>query len=491
MLAVPPPQLLWQDRRELHRFLCECQQNCLVNSEPQIISIVREIDAVDPLRFLEAFLTEDKPHFYFEKAQSKQAIVGWDAAVKLTINNGERFAKSQEFIDGWFRRTIIAGSESDLTAPAFCCSFTFFQDNYQSNSEHYYLRNYPNVDNYHSQPVFPAATLFLPSILLYQKGDRYSLLINTLVDKNSDIDAVTLSISAKIDTVNNLTNGSIPAEITNTLHPRTIWINPQVGDFHKSVSANLQLIDTGKLSKVVLSQAFDICSERPFRLINSLANLRSLYPDCYIFSTGNSQGQNFIGASPERLITVNQGNCSTDALAGSAPRGETETEDAEIAHRLLSSDKNLREHQAVVDFIIERLLHLGLTPSPSPKPRLMQLSNIQHLWTPITSPISPNIHLLDILAKLHPTPAAAGTPCEIAIAQIRQYETFDRSLYAAPLGWVDYHGNGEFIVGIRSALIDCDRARLFAGAGIVAGSEPEQELAEIQLKLQALLRALV
>ncbi|MDT9189927.1 MAG: isochorismate synthase [Limnospira sp. PMC 894.15] len=491
MLAVPPPQLLWQDRRELHRFLCECQQNCLVNSDPQIISIVREIDAVDPLRFLEAFLTEDKPHFYFEKAQSKQAIVGGDAAVKLTINNGERFAKSQEFIDAWFRRTIIAGSESNLAAPAFCCSFTFFQDNYQSNSEHYYLRNYPDVDNYHSRPVFPAATVFLPAILLYQKGDRYTLLINVLVDKKSDIEAVTASIWGKIDKVNGLQSGRIQSEITNKLHPQTIWINPQVGEFHHSVSENLRLISTGKLSKVVLSQAFDICSDTPFRLINSLANLRSLYPDCYIFSTGNSQGQNFIGASPERLITVNQGNCSTDALAGSAPRGETQAEDTEIAHRLLSSDKNLREHQAVVDFIIERLLHLGLTPERSPKPRLMQLSNIQHLWTPITSPISADIHLLDILAKLHPTPAAAGTPCEVAIAQIRQYETFDRSLYAAPLGWVDYHGNGEFIVGIRSALIDSDRARLFAGAGIVAGSEPEQELAEIQLKLQALLRGLV
>jgi len=261
--------------------------------------------------------------------------------------------------------------------------------------------------------------------------------------------------------------------------------------FRQSVRSVLESIAAGELSKVVLSQAFDICSDRPFDLINSLDNLRSLYPDCYIFSTGNGRGQNFIGASPERLIAVRGGELITDALAGSAPRGDVAAEDADIAHRLLSSDKDRREHQAVVDFIVERLIHLGLTPERASQPRLMRLSNIQHLWTPITAAISSDIHLLEILAELHPTPAAAGTPRDVAQTQIRRHETFDRSLYAAPLGWVDYHGNGELIVGIRSALIDGDRARLFAGAGIVAGSEPDRELAEIQLKLQALLRALV
>ncbi|MGK7918455.1 MAG: chorismate-binding protein, partial [Trichodesmium sp.] len=118
-------------------------------------------------------------------------------------------------------------------------------------------------------------------------------------------------------------------------------------------------------------------------------------------------------------------------------------------------------------------------------------SNIQHLWTPITAEISQNIHLLEILAELHPTPAVAGFPRDIAQAQIQNFETFDRSVYAAPIGWIDHQGNGEFAVGIRSALINGDHARLYAGAGIVAGSKPDKELAEVQLKLQTLLKALV
>ena len=230
-------------------------------------------------------------------------------------------------------------------------------------------------------------------------------------------------------------------------------------------------------------------SPRPFHLVNCLDNLRQRHPDCYTFSLGNGRGDHFIGASPERLLTVHQGQLITDALAGSAPRGENAIEDALLANKLLASEKEQREHRAVSDFINQKLRQIGLNPQNSPS-RLLKLSNIQHLWTPIHAKLKPSIHPLEIVAQLHPTPAVAGVPTEIALAQIRHYETFDRSLYAAPLGWIDCQNNSEFIVGIRSALIEGDRARLYAGAGIVAGSDPEKELAEIQLKFQALLKAL-
>ncbi|MGC9524835.1 MAG: isochorismate synthase [Limnospira sp.] len=491
MLVLPPPELLWQDRRELHRFLFECQQSCRPDRPPKIISIARDIDPLDPLAFLEAFWEADRLNFYLEKPQSGEAVVAIDSALKLTLENGERFERSHHFIESCFRQMIVAGPHRDSRGPAFCFSLTFFEDNYAANSEHYYLRNYRNLKDRHSAPVFPAATLFLPQILLYSEGDRRILLFNTLLDWQSDIDEITDQTWKKIRQIDDIKNRKLDRNLP-LYHPsKTIGTEPQTEQFRQSVRSALESIAAGELSKVVLSQAFDICSDRPFDAIASLDNLRSLYPDCYIFSTGNGRGQNFIGASPERLAAIRDGEFVTDALAGSAPRGQTAAEDADIARRLLSSDKDRREHQAVVDFIVERLIHLGLTPQRSPQPRLMRLSNIQHLWTPITAPISPNIHLLEILAELHPTPAAAGTPRDIAQTQIRRYETFDRSLYAAPLGWVDYHGNGESIVGIRSALIDGDRARLFAGAGIVAGSEPDRELAEIQLKLQALLKALI
>ncbi|MEO1006610.1 MAG: isochorismate synthase, partial [Cyanobacteria bacterium J06638_38] len=193
---------------------------------------------------------------------------------------------------------------------------------------------------------------------------------------------------------------------------------------------------------------------------------------------------------PERLLSVQNQQMVTDALAGSAPRGINNTEDLHLANLLLKNRKEKREHHAVRDFMIEGLRSIGLKAQQLPL-QLLKLSNIQHLWTPIYAHLPADIQPLSIVELLHPTPAVAGVATNTACEKIRNYEKFNRSLYAAPLGWVDYEGNCEFIVGIRSALIDGDRATLYAGAGIVSGSNPDKEFDEIQLKLQSLLKALV
>ncbi|MBE9009911.1 isochorismate synthase, partial [Pseudanabaenaceae cyanobacterium LEGE 13415] len=180
----------------------------------------------------------------------------------------------------------------------------------------------------------------------------------------------------------------------------------------------------------------------------------------------------------------------TEALAGSVPRGKTRSEDARLAATLLNGQKEKHEHQVVVDSIAQHLRNLNLTPQFSPA-QLLQLPNIQHLQTPIRATIQSDLHLLDVVAELHPTPAVAGAPKSIACEHLRSFEAFERSWYAAPIGWMDYQGNGEFAVGIRSAILQGNHARLFAGAGIVSGSDPEKEFAEVQLKLKALLNAIV
>ena len=169
----------------------------------------------------------------------------------------------------------------------------------------------------------------------------------------------------------------------------------------------------------------------------------SKYPNCYVFSISNGQGNYFIGASPERLISLRNQQLVTDALAGSIQRGKNTAQDIKLTAQLLVSEKERREHQAVIDFILQRLEQLGLTPHCAPL-NVLKLSNIQHLWTPIYSRLPTNIHPLDIVEKLHPTPAVAGVPPQVVCEQIQCYENFDRSLYAAPLGWVDCEENGEF-----------------------------------------------
>ena len=181
----------------------------------------------------------------------------------------------------------------------------------------------------------------------------------------------------------------------------------------------------------------------------------------------------------------------TEALAGSIRRGATASEDAALAAALLRSEKDQREHRQVVDDIVARLRPLGLEPRPAGSAQVRRLANVQHLHTAVTARVPATVQLLDILGAMHPTPAVGGSPREASVARIRELEGFPRGLYAGALGWLNPRGGGEFFVGIRSALIEGPRAKVFAGAGIVAGSTPEKEFAETELKFKAMLDAFV
>jgi menaquinone-specific isochorismate synthase len=182
---------------------------------------------------------------------------------------------------------------------------------------------------------------------------------------------------------------------------------------------------------------------------------------------------------------------TTEALAGSVRRGTSASEDAALGGALLGDEKELREHRLVIASIERRLAPLGIEPAHPAKPTLLRLANVQHLHTPVQAALPAGVRLLDALARLHPTPAVGGTPREAAVPCIRALEGFPRGLYAGALGWIDAHGGGEFFVGLRSALIDGATARVYAGAGIVAGSSAEKEFAETELKFRAMQEALL
>lgn len=471
--VIPYPANLFFDEKELHRFILKCQEKAQKKGDSQIISFSQKIDIIDPLVVLEAIAQPDQLHFYWETPSKDEAILGYGVTKCLTLDSCHRFAKSQKFIQSCLNNTIRIGNLSvPGSGPYLFCSFTFFDSR-----------------QYQDSP-FPTATIFLPRVQIVKKKDSCVLLINLSIETDTSLQSLLKQIIHQIQIIL-LSCQQINRKPENhsIKLTREVKIYPSYS-FTSSVASALQSIQSNQFSKIVLAHALDVVSPVSFKIAESLNNLRQRHPDCYIFSTSNGKGATFIGASPERLISITNQQLVTDALAGSAPRGKTSDEDTMLANKLLNSEKERREHQAVSDFITKRLEQLGLTPQKSPL-KLLQLSNIQHLWTPIYAKLPNYMHPLEIVSKLHPTPAVAGVPTEIACEQIRRYETFDRSLYAAPLGWIDYQGNSEFIVGIRSALIQGNHARLYAGAGIVAGSDPNKELAEIQLKFQALLKALL
>ncbi|MBW4657298.1 MAG: isochorismate synthase [Drouetiella hepatica Uher 2000/2452] len=476
---------LFQDCQQLYQFLDFCQRKSIEDEQSKIASVFLEIDAIDPLAVLDQWSKPHQLHFYFENREQEWAIAAIDAAMSFEVSGSHRFLAVQQFVQTCFNQ-LIASSTSNFpgAVPRFFCSFAFF-DQAAQDAEHTEIT-----------PAFAPATAFLPQWQVMRWRDRSAILANFLIHPQSNLEDVTQAIWHQAQAIS-----ATPSHPFNFSHPMLDLLNRsealkrwQIIDtfpFSTAVASALLDIQQQHFHKLVLAHAIDVVSGLPFQIGRSLHNLRQRYPDCHVFSTGNGRGQSFIGASPERLLSIQNQLLTTDALAGSAPRGKTTHEDRQFARQLMSSDKEQREHRVVVDFITERLAALGLVPQRAIAPVLLPLSNIQHLHTPIQAAFPTDRHPLEILAALHPTPAVAGMPRIAACQQIQRYEQFERSLYAAPLGWVDAQGNAEFIVGIRSALLQGNRARLYAGAGIVAGSEPEREFAEVRLKLQALLQALI
>lgn len=246
-------------------------------------------------------------------------------------------------------------------------------------------------------------------------------------------------------------------------------------------------VRAGGLDKVVVAREVRVVADRPFEPGDLLERLRALYPTCCVFSIDG-----FVGASPELLCRRVDHRVVAHPLAGTVARSGDAEEDARLAQGLLNSAKDRTEHRIVVDAIVEELAKLADEVEVADTPHLLELRNVVHLATPISAALGEHApSALEIALALHPTPAIGGWPKERALRWIAEHEGLRRDRYAGPLGFVDAAGDGEFWLGIRSALLDGAVARLIAGVGIVADSDPEAELAETQLKLQALLAAAV
>lgn len=261
-------------------------------------------------------------------------------------------------------------------------------------------------------------------------------------------------------------------------------------DWEQAVSAAVSRIRAGVLGKVVLARDLYATASDDIDVRVLLHRLAGSYPGCYTFACGG-----LVGATPELLIRRKDRDISSLVLAGTIPRGRDAAEDASLGARLLSSGKDTEEHEYAVADVRAALAPLCDRLVVDGKPSLLRLANVQHLATAVTGTLASSEpgsehSVLSLVAALHPTGAVCGTPAEVAMDVIRELEGMDRGRYAGPVGWVDAHGNGEWCIALRCAEIDGSRARLFAGCGIVAGSDPAAELAETQAKFRPMQFAL-
>ena len=255
--------------------------------------------------------------------------------------------------------------------------------------------------------------------------------------------------------------------------------------YRDAVKQAANAIDAGELGKVVVAREVEAVGSIDPAVL--LARLASRFESCAVFGFGRDTSC-FVGASPEVLVELNGDVVTTYAVAGTASRGTTPAEDAANAEQLSSDPKEQAEHRYVVEYLRTRLALSGVDLDPTGDTEIRTLPGIHHLQTAVTGRIEPEPGLaLRLVGALHPTPAVGGTPSTFAQRWIAEHEGLDRGWYAGPVGWIDHRGCGSFYVALRSALIGPDSTRLFAGAGIVAGSDPEQELVETDIKLAAVL----
>lgn len=468
--------------------LALCARRAGELGRPQLLSISLRVRHIDPLTVLFSTRDSHDRHAYIEHPAGDVAVMAIATAWEAAANGPQRFQEIRDAARALQEDAVHAGdTDVPFAGPHFFAAFTF-EENAREGRD-----------------PFPAAHVFLPCWQVSRRDGAYTAVANILVEENAALEALADRILSAHRRFQNFeyadeTRGAECdiAEGSGTVPGENVRAVELGGAWHQGgVEHALELITAGLLQKVVLARTWSAHSPAPFKTGRALERLRERFPACHTFSfscplpKGGSAGV-FIGATPERLVSLGGGCLHTEAIAGTAPRGEHAVDDARIGAGLLGEDKERREHEAVLADILARLKMLGIDARADGPARLVSLANVLHLRTPISACHSPGVHLLDVAAALYPTPAVGGVPREAAIALIAASEPMQRGLFSGLLGWFDANGEGCLLVGLRSAWLDASgyEARLYAGSGIVSGASPAYEATETAAKARAMAWAL-
>ncbi|URN03942.1 isochorismate synthase [Actinomadura madurae] len=378
-------------------------------------------------------------------------IVGWGEAARLTLPGGDdRFAAAARMLGDLFGAAAVDDPVGvPGSGPVAFGTFGF-------------------------DPKSPDSTLIVPRRVLGRRDGRAWL--TTIGD---DTDPLTLTTPPRPPTGLHWSDGALPEHA---------WKD--------AVAAAVDRIRAGHLAagpphrrtglgKVVLARDLTVRADAPIDARVLLQRLAARFPACYTFSCAG-----MVGATPELLIRRTGGDIESLVLAGTTARGATPADDRARAARLFASPKDREEHRYAAEMVRDALTPLCADLTVPTEPELLTLPNVTHLASPLRGRLAADRSVLDVVAALHPTPAVCGTPTGTAMDLIRELEGMDRGRYAGPVGWVDARGDGEWGIALRCAEIDGTRARLFAGCGIVADSDPDAELAEARTKFRPMQYAL-
>jgi len=437
------------------------------SSSQKIISFAAKITKINLESLINGLSIKDRL-FYWHQPSQKIEMLAAGNILRITASGFERTAETEKEIKNLQSQFSSNHNEfPGVSFPLFTGGLKFAPDEKKE-----IWNDYEDSD------------WAIPGILFFRNKENYYVIYNTFTG-NFDREEKVRNLKSYLDKIKNIKTDN------NSNKSQTFSVNPKENtngrqNWIDNVNAALETIRMSNLHKVVLARKVSAEVKNEIFFEGIISVLAERYPDCYIFlfKSGNSI---FFGASPEMLIRFSNGVIESDALAGSAPRGESKAEDEKIAGELLSSVKNLNEQKAVVKFISKSFSHFSDEIVFPEKPVIKKLTNIQHLFTPVKAKLKQSISLFEIIRKIHPTPAICGTPLMKAFEKIKQLEDFERGLYSGAVGWFNFNCEGEFAVSIRSGLYKENKIYAFAGCGIVEGSDPQAEYEESLLKLQPIL----
>jgi salicylate biosynthesis isochorismate synthase len=428
---------------------------------------------VDPTQVVCASRRRGEHWFVFEQPdRGRAALAGVGEAVELQAAGADRFELVAE---RWRKLCANAVGDSaegtDSGGPVAVGGFSFAPDG--GSSPHW--------------AGFEPASLVVPEVALSRRErDGRTLVRMTLAALASPDDLAEELLERLLERVSELRERPLPLldpapagrfQVASAMPPE---------HFESAVARARELIAARQIEKIVLAREVQVHAPAPYDPAAVLGVLREEFPSCFTFCVGRGDAA-FLAASPELLIRREGQRVSTLALAGSTRRSADPAVDAHLGEQLLR-DESYREEHAIVARRIERTLRPhAVWVAAAPEPELVRIANIQHLATPIRAQLTSPIDALQLVGLMHPTPAVGGEPLASAAPLIPALEGLDRGWYAGPVGWADAAGDGEFCVALRCALLRGSVARCYAGNGIVRDSVPAAELAETEVKLQALL----
>lgn len=428
-----------------------------------------EVARISALALFEAGEKKFKgKRFFWQNPEKTHTIVGLGHAHVLTAENHQ--GRFEDIKSNWQSLCKQIVNEESFIEPVLFGGFSFDPLNKTQSVWH----------------QFPEAYFTVPTFQLVIKNERAYISIH-LITKKEDTFTEFEMLRNERDKLIHAAQVSEPVTYKKPVVTGREELKKE--SYLSSIQKVTNVIKAKQAEKVVIARVLRLDFDKDLSASSALYQVSKEQPESYLFGL-EAEDQFFFGATPERLVKVEDRSALSAGLAGSIPRGKTVEKDTELGSELLNDKKNRSEHQYVVDMISKVFAaHCSEQLVPK-KPKLMKIRDIQHLYTPVEGKLKAGSSLIDLVRDLHPTPALGGEPKQSALSLIRQYETMNRGFYAAPIGWIDAKGNGEFAVAIRSALLDKKEAYLYAGGGIVEDSTPESEYAETWVKFRPMLRAL-